>query len=98
MEIKELKTKIKITFPDESEIFMAEEFLAAINEQDLTQKEVEIDMSSITSIDTVFLQILISLVKTVKQNGQKISIKTADVLNNTMNAYGLNIDELTGGI
>lgn len=98
MEIKELKNKIRVVFPPESEIFMAEEFLNALHEFDTPQKEIEADLSAVTSIDTVFLQILISLAKTAKQNGQKISIKTAAALDTALSAYGLTIDELTGGV
>ncbi len=54
MEIKELKTKIKIVFPEESEIFMAEEFLEELGKVSLAEKPVEIDMSMVESVDTVF--------------------------------------------
>lgn len=97
MEIKELKTKIKVVFPSESEIFMAEEFLAALNEQDLSQKEIEADLSGVSSIDTVFLQILVALSKTAQNNKQKISIKSTESVDTALAAYGLSVIGLTGG-
>ncbi len=98
MEIKELKTKIKIVFPSESEIFMAEEFLSALHECDLSKKEIEADLSEVGTIDTVFLQILISLVKTAAKNGQKINLKSNEAIDCALAAYGMKPDELTGGI
>lgn len=97
MEIKELKNKIRVVFPAESEIFMAEEFLGAMQEFSTPKKEIEADLSAVESMDTVFLQILISLAKTAGQNGQKISIKTAEASEKALTAYGMSIDELTGG-
>jgi len=98
MEIKELKNKLRISFPAESEIFLAEEFLNALHEHDLSKKEIEADLSTVESLDTVFLQILISIANTAKQNGQKLTIKSSDALNSAVSAYGIKIDELTGGM
>ncbi|MGE4318445.1 MAG: STAS domain-containing protein [Deferribacterales bacterium] len=98
MEIKELKTKIKIVFPSESEIFMAEEFLEALHGCDISKKEIEADLSDVSTIDTVFLQILISLAKTAADNGQKINIKSNEAIDSALAAYGMKPDELTGGI
>jgi anti-anti-sigma regulatory factor len=97
MEVKELKTKIKVTFPDESEIFMAEEFLSLFNGVSFAGKELEADMGKVSSMDTVFLQIALSLFKTAKDAGAKISVKSCESFDKLLSLYGLHIQDAVGG-
>ncbi|MGE4266891.1 MAG: STAS domain-containing protein [Deferribacterales bacterium] len=97
MEIKELKTKIKVTFPDESEIFMAEEFLSLFGEISFGGKELEADMTKVSSMDTVFLQITLSLFKTAKDAGSKITLKSCESFDKLISLYGLQIQDAIGG-
>lgn len=97
MEIKELKTKVKVVFPEESEIFMAEEFLAELKEVNLSEKPVELDLSAISTIDTVFVQLLISIIKTLNDKGNKYTIKTSEVLEDAAGLCGVDFAALSGG-
>jgi anti-anti-sigma regulatory factor len=96
MEVKELKTKLKITFPEESEIFMAEEFLEALHDYEIGEKPVEMDFSSVESFDTVFLQIAVSILKTAKEKGAKVSIKRSDAFDRAEALYGIDFENLAG--
>jgi len=97
MEIKELKTKIKIVFPEESEIFMAEEFLDGLKDINLSEKPVELDMSGVQTIDTVFLQLVISVIKTIKTQNNTLILKSSEVLDNAQALYGVDLVSLIGG-
>ncbi|TCK61868.1 STAS domain-containing protein [Seleniivibrio woodruffii] len=97
MEVKELKNKIKVTFPAESEIFMAEEFLSLFGEISFGGKELEADFSKVTSMDTVFLQIALSLFKTARAEGSKITLKSCEQLDKLTDIYGLPIQDAVGG-
>ncbi len=90
MEIKELKTKIKIVFPpEESEIFMAEEFLEELGGKvSLAEKPVEIDMSMVESVDTVFLQLAVSIIKTINKHNNKVTLKMSEAIENAQGLYG----------
>ncbi|ADD69475.1 hypothetical protein Dacet_2721 [Denitrovibrio acetiphilus DSM 12809] len=98
MEINELKTKIKIVFPEESEIFMAEEFISELTGIDMDKKPVELDFSGVKTLDTVFIQLALSIIKTVKIHNNKVSIKTSEVLEETEKLYGISLKGLIGGI
>jgi anti-anti-sigma regulatory factor len=97
MEVKELKTKVKVTFPAESEIFMAEEFLSLFPDITFKGKELEVDMSQVTSMDTVFLQTALALFKTAKDEGAKISLKSCESFDKLISLYGLQIQDAIGG-
>lgn len=97
MEIKELKTKVRIVFPEESEIFMAEEFLHTLQGVDLTEKPVEMDFSEAKTLDTVFFQLAVSIVKTVKEHNGKVTVKSSEVLENAEALYGIYLNSLIGG-
>lgn len=97
MEIKELKTKVKVTFPEESEIFMAEVFLEALNGANLSEKPVELDLSGVKTIDTVFVQLLISILKTLNTLGNKVTLKSSEALDNASELYGVDIFSIAGG-
>jgi len=97
MEIKELKTKIKVVFPEESEIFMAEEFLEELGGVNLGEKVVELDMSAVTSVDTVFLQLAVSIIKTINKHNNKVTIKLSEAFENAQTLYGIDLDSVAGG-
>jgi len=97
MEIKELKTKIKVVFPEESEIFMAEEFMEMASGADFSEKSVEIDVSGVSSVDTVFLQLCAGLIKKVVAQGNKVSLKSSEVFDNAQKLYGIDLNGLCGG-
>lgn len=97
MEIKELKTKIKIKFPEEAEIFMAEEFLEAVQGVSLAEKPVELDMSGVRTLDTVFLQLAVSIIKSTKKHNNKVTLKTGETAGETAALYGLDLAALCGG-
>lgn len=97
MEIKELKTKIKVKFPEESEIFMAEEFLEELNKVDISSKAVELDFSDVNSLDTVFLQIAASIIKKVNTTDNSVSLKSSEILENAEALYGIKLNSLVGG-
>jgi len=97
MEIKELKTKIKVVFPEESEIFMADEFLNELHKVDLDKKPVEMDFSGIQTIDTVFFQLAISIIKSVNAGKNKFTIKSSDILENAEMLYGIKLDNFMEG-
>jgi len=96
MELKELKTKIKIVFPEESEIFMAEEFMEALSGLPLGEKTVELDFSGIKSIDTVFIQLALGIIRSVKAGKNDFVIKSSEVLEDALALYGVSIDSLNG--
>lgn len=96
MEVKETKNKIKVVFPPESEIFMAEEFLNMLSAAPINGKDIEADLSGVTSIDTVFLQIVAALCKTASGNGHAAVIKPSDALSKALHTYGLTVEGLTG--
>jgi len=85
-----MKTKTKISFPEESEIFMAEEFLEAIHDLPW-DKTLEIDFSSVESFDTVFFQIAVSLIKKAKEKGQKVTLKVNDTVKRVEELYGFEL-------
>ncbi|PLX67059.1 MAG: hypothetical protein C0603_10370 [Denitrovibrio sp.] len=97
MEIKELKTKIKVVFTEESEIFMAEEFLEELGGVNLGEKVVELDMSAVTSVDTVFLQLAVSIIKTINKHNNKVTIKLSEAFENAQTLYGIDLDSVAGG-
>lgn len=97
MEIKELKTKVKVVFPEESEIFMAEEFLDELSKVDLKEKPVELDLSGIQTLDTVFFQLAVSIIKTINSNSNKVTLKSSEVLENAEALYGVELSDLIGG-
>ncbi|QAR33762.1 STAS domain-containing protein [Geovibrio thiophilus] len=93
MDIKPLKSKLRIIFPGECENFMAEEALAALQNTDLTSKTAaEIDLSAVRTMDTTFVNILISLLNTLKEKGIKYEItgKSSEASRVT-GLYGLGI-------
>jgi ABC-type transporter Mla MlaB component len=97
MEIKELKTKVKVGFPEESEIFMAEEFLEDLSKVSLKEKPVELDFSEVRTLDTVFFQLAVSIIKTVNNSNNKVTLKTSEALENAEALYGINLGEMIGG-
>ena len=97
MEIKELKTKVKIVFPEESEIFMAEEFLSEVQKTDLSEKPVELDFSAVKSIDTVFIQLALSIIKTIHTRGNRAVIKSSEAVGEALAVYGIQLAESAGG-
>jgi anti-anti-sigma regulatory factor len=97
MEIKELKTKLKVTFPEESEIFMAEEFLEVLHGADFGSKPVELDFSSAQTFDTVFFQIAVSIVKAAKGKGAKVTLKSGEAFERAAELYGVDFEGLAGG-
>lgn len=97
MEIKELKTKIKIVFPEESEIFMAEEFLTELGGVTLEGKPAELDFSGVKTLDTVFFQLALSVIKTLKKHNADITIKTCEALEKAEELYGVGLKGLIGG-
>jgi ABC-type transporter Mla MlaB component len=97
MEIKELKTKVKVGFPEESEIFMAEEFLEELSKVSLKEKPVEIDFSAVQTLDTVFFQLAVSVIKTINSSNNKITLKSSEALENAEALYGINLGDLIGG-
>lgn len=96
MEVKELKNKIKVVFPSESEIFMAEEFLSTLSAVPIDSKDIEADMSEVNSIDTVFLQIAVAMSKTAAQNGHNMTVKSSEAFDKALFAYGMTLEELSG--
>ena len=97
MEVKELKTKVKIVFPEESEIFMAEEFLEALHGVSLAEKPLDLDFSGVQSLDTVFLQLALGIVKSAEKHSNKYTVKSSEALEKASALYGINIEGNTGG-
>jgi len=93
MDIRPLKSKLKIVFPEECENFMAEETLSMLKEANLAAKPAaEIDLSAVRTMDTTFVNILVSLLNTLKKKGIKYEItgKSSEV-SRVMGLYGLGI-------
>jgi len=97
MEIKEMKTKVKVGFPEESEIFMAEEFLEELSKVSLKDKPVEMDLSGVQTLDTVFFQIAVSIIQTVAESNNKITLKSSEALENAEALYGIKLSEMVSG-
>lgn len=97
MEIKELKTKVKIVFPEESEIFMAEEFLEALHGVTIGSKPVELDFSGVRTIDTVFVQLALGIIKSAGKNGTEIKLKSGEAFDTAVSLYGLDVEGMIGG-
>jgi anti-anti-sigma regulatory factor len=91
MDIKPLKSKVRIIFPEECENFMADEALEALKGADLySRPAVEIDLSAVRTMDTTFVNILVSLLNTLKEKGIKYEItgKSSEV-SRVIGLYGL---------
>jgi len=53
--------------------------------------QIALDTKGLESIDTSYLQLIISLVKSVKEQGMKLNIKAeSEILNEILELYGIN--------
>ena len=92
MKVEELKTKIKVIFPNESEIFAVEEAKDKLVKTLETKKLIEIDFERVNSIDTTFVQLYLSYVKTLKNEDKKFQVKNISTCVKTvLELYGINI-------
>jgi ABC-type transporter Mla MlaB component len=92
MDIQVQSSSIKITFPEECENFAAGDALQALEELKTDSKAVEIDLSKVKSMDTVFINILVSLINTLKGNGNKYEIiSKSEEAKRVLSLYGLKL-------
>jgi anti-anti-sigma regulatory factor len=92
IDIKSLKAKVRIVFPEECENFMAEETLEALKEAQLGDKPVEIELGGVKTMDTTFVNIFVSLINTLKAGGQKYAVKSSnDEVQRQLSLYGISI-------
>lgn len=90
MEIKAQKSGVRIIFPEECENFAAEESLEALQALRPDENLVEIDLGGVKSMDTVFVNILVSLINTLKKSGRKYEIiAKSDEAVRVLGLYGL---------
>jgi len=95
MEVKFLKTKTKVILPPECEIFAVEEAYQKLNAKKIVEKPVEIDFSKVSTIDTTFIQLIVSLIKTVKAAGKTYSIKNlSEEIKKKFELYGIDLNDL----
>jgi ABC-type transporter Mla MlaB component len=76
---------------------MAEEFLEDLSKVSLKEKPVELDFSEVRTLDTVFFQLAVSIIKTVNNSNNKVTLKTSEALENAEALYGINLGEMIGG-
>ncbi|MGA1846608.1 STAS domain-containing protein [Deferribacter abyssi] len=94
MKVEELKTKIKVTFPDECEIFVVEKAKEKLLKSLDNEKLIEIDLTKIKSIDTTFVQLILSYLKTLKNEEKKYNIKgISEKAIQVFELYGINLND-----
>ncbi|WP_022849673.1 STAS domain-containing protein [Limisalsivibrio acetivorans] len=92
MDVKVLKTKVKIVFPEESENFMAIDMLDKLEDADFSERSAEIDLSKVQTFDTSFVNILCSVVNSAKDAGANYTVKEpADEVKNKLKLYGIEL-------
>lgn len=64
-----------IELPKESEIFMIDECFEKIKEAGLDGKNVVVDFKNVESIDTTFIQLVVSMAKTAKHSGSDFDLQ-----------------------
>lgn len=84
---------IRIVFPEECENFMAETALEALLNLDLEDKtDAQIDLSGVRTLDTTFVNIILSLVNTLKGKGIKYEfLEKSDEAVRVLGLYGLKV-------
>ena len=92
MDIKAQKSGVRITFPEECENFAAEEALQALQSLKPDANPVEIDLGKVKSMDTVFVNILLSLINTLKKSGRSYNIiAESNEAKRVLTLYGLSL-------
>ncbi|BAI80667.1 conserved hypothetical protein [Deferribacter desulfuricans SSM1] len=102
MKVEQLKTKIKVIFPEECEIFSVEEskneLITIFDSGEYKEKLVEIDLSKVESIDTTFFQLILSFIKTLKNEEVKYKVKSvSERVQQVFELYGVKLDIFLGG-
>lgn len=90
MNIKELKTKVKITLPSVLDAHKAEELYTAMMESTALKKNIEITADEIERIDTLCVQILLATQQNCLDQNIDFHIKNpSKKMAKTLNVLGL---------